>query len=131
MDQTFDPTPAQDEAQWRDTERGLDARHRAKKKPKSNGQVSQPVRVKLDVEFSPAVCTPGYAPRYLADITLNTAAQRGTLKLLTASLTARDEILLDGTPVKHPQQAIQCLLAKLAVGLPQPVLDYLMAGVEW
>jgi hypothetical protein len=132
MDSTqFDPAPDVDEQEWRDTEKGLDARHAGQRAKRTNGHAAKPVRVTLDVELLPAVCTPGYATRVVPDLVLNTAAQRGTLKLLLATLQARGDVLLDGTAIRHPQQALQWLLEKIAVGLPQPVLDSIMQGAEW
>lgn len=86
-----------------------------------------PVRVALELELSPAVCPPGYAPRGI-DLLLDTTAQRVTLKLLTASLIAGQATLIDGTPIKRSQQAIAWLLEQVAVRLPQPLLDELLDG---
>lgn len=107
------------------------AKRRAKRhEPPRSANPATPVKLSLSLELSPASTSSGYAPRYIDSIALNTTAQRVTLKLVTATLMAREAVLLDGTRVKHPQQAIQWLLEEIAVGLPQPVLDALMEAAE-
>lgn len=89
-----------------------------------------PLRVPLMIDLLPAVCTPGYAPRVLSDLTLSTRPQRVALKVLTMTLTARGTQLADGTPVNRSDRAVAWLLEQLALGLPQQLLDQLLDGVD-
>jgi hypothetical protein len=89
-----------------------------------------PIRLNLEIDLSPQVVTPGYAPRDIDRLTLNTTPQRVALKLLTASLVAHQAELNDGTRVVRPQHAIQWLLDRVAIGLPSEVLDRLMQNVD-
>lgn len=126
----FDPTPdtaatavLPDAPQRRDTRAAPPAKPPAK-------PPAPPLRVPLTVDLLPAVCTPGYAPRVLSDLTLSTRPQRVALKVLTMTLTARGTQLIDGTPVNRSERAVAWLLEQLALGLPQTLLDKLIEGVD-
>ena len=95
---------------------------------KAGAALVAPVKIAFEVELSPAVMTDGYAPRMIDPLILNTTVQRVTLKLLTATLVARGETLHDGVPVKRSEDAVRRLLEQLAVQMPSPLLDQLLAG---
>jgi hypothetical protein len=127
--EVFDAAPddqASEERDWAAAEAALDMRHESEKLRKGR----KPVKVSLDIHLSPAVMTPGYAPALIDLVRLNTAPQRAVMKLLTTSLVAHREELLDGTRVAHPQQAVQWLLEQLVTRLPSNVLDELVEEIQ-
>jgi hypothetical protein len=135
MDTSFDPTPDQSQASAEHSVRVDLATMTALENsaPVKNARPARtikPVSVALELALSPAAVAPGYAPRMLDEVWLNTTPQRVALKLLTASLMADQAELIDGTRVVRPQQAIQWLLERIAVGIPSNVLDRLMEGAE-
>lgn len=125
MDTSFDPTPDSGTSLKDAQPNGQPLAASPRSRPRAT-----PTRVNLEIDLSPASCSPGYAPSRLDDITLNTTPQRVALKLLTASLTAHQTELIDGTRIARPQHAIQWLLEQVAIRLPSQLLDQLMEEAQ-
>jgi hypothetical protein len=93
-----------------------------KKPAKPTAPKPAAIAVALELSIDPIDCPPGYVQRDLdrADLPLTAAV---TLKMITFSLIARSETLLDGTRIQRPQQAVTWLLEQISIELPQRVLD--------
>ena len=104
----------------------------APKIERRNGQAESlpPTRIAIEVDLLPSLSPPGYAPRVIDQVVLNTSVQRATLKAITATLAARQDKLMDGTRIQRPQQALQWLLEQFAVSMPSHVLEALIEGVQ-